>query len=206
MKTGTSLKVLAHSSKQGGALYATCADFCRIFAEDMKNLYLLALVLTADSEKAEQCFVAGLDDCTAGNQVFKEWARSWARRVVIKRAIRMVAPRPERVPQVYPATAKAPQVSNGNRAQPVPEEVSAVFELPAFERFAFVMSILEGYSDLDCALLLGCTRETLIQARLRAFERIANLETGKGLLRKESHDDRGSVEELDLRVRLATPA
>jgi DNA-directed RNA polymerase specialized sigma24 family protein len=212
MKTGTSLKVLPHSSKQGAALYATCADFCRIFAGDMKDLYLLAFVLTADSEKAEQCFVAGLDDCTAGNQVFKEWARSWARRVVIKRAIRLVAPRPERAPRIlYPATAKAPQVSNGNRAQPVREEVSAVFELPAFERFAFVMSVLEGYSDLDCALLLGCTRESLIQARLHAFERIANLETRSGLrgdtgLRAESHDESGSVEELDLRVRLATPA
>src|SRR5215831_21002533 len=109
MMTEASLKAMGHSSRHGTAQYATCADFSRIFAEDMKNLYLLALVLTADSEKAEQCFVSGLDDCTSGNQVFREWARSWARRVVIKRAIRMIAPQPEG------ATRKAAQISNSSR-------------------------------------------------------------------------------------------
>jgi hypothetical protein len=206
MMAEASLKVIKHSSKPVAALYATCADFCRIFAEDMKDLYLLALVLTADSEKAEQCFVSGLDDCTSGNQVFKEWARSWARRVVIKRAIRMIAPQPEG------ATRKAAQISNSSRAQRVPAEVAAVFDLPAFERFVFVMSVLEGYSDLDCALLLGCTRESLIQARLRAFERISDIEVHKGpsedtsLREKSLREDGDSVEELDLRFRLATPA
>jgi len=200
-----SLKVVKHSSKPVAALYATCADFCRIFAEDMKDLYLLALVLTADSEKAEQCFVSGLDDCTSGNQVFKEWARSWARRVVIKRAIRLIAPQPEG------AARKAAQVPNNGRAVRVPTEVSAVLDLPAFERFAFVMSVLERYSDLDCALLLGCTRESLIQARLRAFERISDIEVQKGLredngLKQKSLPDNGDSEELDLRFRLATPA
>src|SRR5215472_4358402 len=188
-----SLKVVKHSSKPVAALYATCADFCRIFAEDMKDLYLLALVLTADSEKAEQCFVSGLDDCTSGNQVFKEWARSWARRVVIKRAIRLIAPQPEG------AARKAAQVPNNGRAVRVPTEVSAVLDLPAFERFAFVMSVLERYSDLDCALLLGCTRESLIQARLRAFERISDIEVQKGLredngLKQKSLPDNGDSE------------
>src|SRR5215472_9439167 len=118
MMTEASLKVIKQNLKHGTALYATCADFCQIFAEDMKNLYLLALVLTADAEKAEQCFVSGLDDCTAGNPVFKEWARSWARRVVIKRAIRMIAPGRERAGQgLYPAITKAAQVLNGSLTQ-----------------------------------------------------------------------------------------
>lgn len=200
-----SLKVVKHSSKRVAALYATCADFCRIFAEDMKDLYLVALVLTVDSEKAEQCFVSGLDDCTSGNQVFKEWARSWARRVVIKRAIRLIGPQPGG------ATRNATQIPNSDRALRVPAEVSAVVDLPAFERFAFVMSVLERYSDLDCALLLGCTRESLIQARLRAFERISDIEGHKGLredkgLKQKSLPDNADSQELDLRFRLATPA
>ena len=207
--TDASLKVMGHNSNHGAALYATCGDFCRIFAEDMKNLYLLALVLTADPEKAEQCFVSGLDDCTAGNPVFREWARSWARRVVIKRAIRMIAPGRERASQVlYPAATKAALVSNAGRAQRVPAEVYAIFALPALERFAFVMSVLERYSDLDCALLLGCTRESFIQARLQALQRISDLESrGNAVLKTASlREHRGSVEEPDLRVRLATPA
>jgi hypothetical protein len=40
--------------------YATGGDFCRIYLEQMNNLYLLALLLTADPQKAEQCFLSGL--------------------------------------------------------------------------------------------------------------------------------------------------
>src|SRR5215469_6942057 len=207
MMTEASLKAMGHSSRHTSALYATCADFSRIFAEDMKNLYLLALVLTADSEKAEQCFVSGLDDCISGNQVFREWARSWARRVVIKNAIRMIAPGREPASRVlYPATTKAGQVWNRSYAKGVPAEISAVFELPALDRFAFVTSVLEGYSNLDCALLLGCTRESFIQARLRALERISRLQGDTTSKTRPLREDRGSIEELDLRVHLATSA
>jgi len=207
MVTEVPLKIIASSSKKRTALYATGADFCRIFADDMNNLYLLSLVLTADPEKAEQGFVSGLDECTAGNQVFGEWARSWARRVVIKNAIRTILPRPERPARLSSAAQKS-QVPNHDRLQTVPPEISGLFELPDFERFVFVMSVLEGYSDQDCALLLGSTRETVSAARLQALERIRNRETSKGLETEagqnvESIDDhRASV----VRDHLATPA
>ena len=76
------------------AAYANSDDFRRIFDEDMNSLYLLAFLLTADREKAEQCFVAGLEDSVEGNPVFKEWARSWARRAIIQNAVRVINPRP----------------------------------------------------------------------------------------------------------------
>ena len=34
------------------------------------------------SQKAEQCFVAGLAECVDGDSVFREWAHSWAMRVI----------------------------------------------------------------------------------------------------------------------------
>src|ERR1700733_172980 len=74
--------------------YASSADFCRIFDEDMNDLYLLSFLLTADREKAEQCFVSGLEDAVEGNPVFKEWARSWARRAIIVNAARAINTRP----------------------------------------------------------------------------------------------------------------
>src|SRR5271156_5570600 len=74
--------------------YASCTDFRQVFDEDMNSLYQLAFLLTADHEKAEQCFVSGLDDVVKGNPVFKEWARSWARRAVILNAMRAINPRP----------------------------------------------------------------------------------------------------------------
>ena len=40
--------------------YATSADFCRIFVEQVNSLYLLSLLLTADPQKAEQCYLSGV--------------------------------------------------------------------------------------------------------------------------------------------------
>jgi hypothetical protein len=47
-------------------------------------------------------------------------------------------------------------------------------ELEDFERFVFVMSILEHYSDYDCALLLGCTRRDIEEARTRALAHLTD--------------------------------
>jgi hypothetical protein len=65
------------------AEYASSFDFCRIFHQQMDSLYLLPFLLTLDREKAEQCFVSGLEDSAKGNRVFKEWAHAWARRTII---------------------------------------------------------------------------------------------------------------------------
>lgn len=201
-----SLKIMGHKSKQRTQQYATTADFCRIFAEDMKSLYFLSLVLTADPQKAESCLVSGLEDCATGNQVFGEWARSWARRVVIKNAVRMITPDPERTRR-FPYTRAAKEVRpwtiGGTR--PAPVEISAVLGLADFERFAFVMSVLERYSDQDCALLLGCTRESLVTARVNALQQLGRSAEATGLGEAITSLQSGSVEDND-RVRLATPA
>ncbi len=73
-----------------GGQYATVADFKRIFTKDVNSLYLLSLLLTGNPENAEQCFVEGIGESTKGNHVFKEWARSWARRTIIQSAIRLI--------------------------------------------------------------------------------------------------------------------
>src|ERR1043166_2019671 len=74
--------------------YASCKDFKQIFTEDMVGLPRLAFLLTADHAKAEQCFVAGLEDSIHGNPVFKQWARAWSKRAIIQSAIKAVAPKP----------------------------------------------------------------------------------------------------------------
>src|ERR1700730_10132527 len=78
----------------GSTPYASRADFGRVFDEDMNSLYLLGFLLTADREKAEHCFVSGLEDAVEGNPVFKEGARSWARRTIIQKAVRAIKPWP----------------------------------------------------------------------------------------------------------------
>src|SRR5438445_5463301 len=76
------------------AAYASSDDFRRIFHENMDSLYLLAFLLTADHRRAEQCFVSGLEDTVGGSPVFREWAHSWARRMIIQNAVRLIKPRP----------------------------------------------------------------------------------------------------------------
>jgi hypothetical protein len=144
--------------------YATGADFCRIFREDMNRLYLLSLLLTGHESMAEKCFVRGLEDAGKNNPVFREWARSWARRTVIQKAIEMIEPRP-----TNGSTAVAREPSHAGAELP---EIAGIAELPAFERFAFVMSVLERISDQECSLLLDCSRTEVSAARIAALQRL----------------------------------
>ncbi len=47
--------------------------------------------------------------------------------------------------------------------------MEAVLDLEDFERFVFVMSVLEHYSEHDCRLLLGCSAREVREARSRAL-------------------------------------
>ena len=155
--------------KQTATPYASQADFRRVFQEDMNRLYLLSLLLTGERDLAELCFVGGLKMSSKGNPVFKEWATSWARRTIILNAIRMVRPRlgdPQRF-SVSPKGAGANVISR--------PEIANVIALPPFERFVFVMSVLECHTEQECSLLLGCTRREAREARERALRR-----TGEG--------------------------
>jgi DNA-directed RNA polymerase specialized sigma24 family protein len=147
--------------------YATRSEFCRIFERDMNSLYLLSFLLTGDRAIAEQCYVGGLHIAQEENQVFKEWVESWARRAIIQNAIRMIRPRL--------VADRAPSVPTSNLDHSITEraEIAGIVHLPVFERFAFVMSVLERYSDQECSLLLGCKRSDVVAARTRALEHIA---------------------------------
>ena len=154
------------------AAYATVADFKQIFTEDVNSLYLLSLLLTGDPEKAEKCFVEGIGESTKGNDVFKEWARSWARRTIVQSAIRLIAPREHsvtafRTADVAQLIDKVPTVLHA--------DVRAILELVPLERFVFVMSVLERFSDHDCSILLSCARRDIATVRARAMQRLVIL-------------------------------
>jgi hypothetical protein len=148
-----------------GGVYATSADFCRVFEEDMNRLYLLSLLLTADPELAEKCFVRGLEDSKSGNPVFKEWAGSWARRRIISNAIATIKPRREVV-------CRDSRGDGYREIKGLPPELASVVSLQAFERFVFVMSVLEAYPERDLRLLLDCSSADIRQARARALDQI----------------------------------
>jgi DNA-directed RNA polymerase specialized sigma24 family protein len=149
--------------------YATRNDFEMIFNGDMSALHTLAFLLTADQARAEQCFVAGLEESIQGNPVFRQWARSWSKRVIIRHAIKMMAPAPGQA-NPLPKSLPARQADSDRDAFLFP-----VLQLPPFERFVFVISVLEGHSASDCASLLGCTLTELTRARSQALTHVARV-------------------------------
>jgi hypothetical protein len=190
--------------------YASSDDFGRIFHQEMDAFYLLSFLLTADREKAEQCFVSGLDDSVKGNPVFKEWAHSWARRAIIQTAVQIISPRPM---EDHSRSSAGSIDANGKTRPAEQEQIAAVLELGPFERFVYVMSVLERYSDQDCSVLLGCTRRDVIAGRTRALQQIGSAAELRRQQRPSAsiekpalHDRRGSVLELLVTPHLATSA
>lgn len=154
--------------------YASSEDFRQVFDEHMNSLYLLAFLLTADQKKAEQCFVSGLEDAVDGSPVFKEWAHSWARRAVTLNAVRVLSPRSadgadSGRSSSDPADSNERALSDGQQA-----EIAAILELKPFERFVYVMTVLERYSDQECSVLLGCTRRDVLATRVRALKEVGS--------------------------------
>jgi DNA-directed RNA polymerase specialized sigma24 family protein len=156
----------AHS---GANKYAGTEDFRQVFSGDRDVLHRLALLLTGDEEKAERCLVAGLEDSVNTNQVFKEWALTWAKRTILQNAIRVLKPGPR-----HHAMSSLPEQfvdTKGNL--PSDPAISSVLTLEDFERFVFVITVLEGRSEHECALLLNSSIRDVRNARIRAMEHVA---------------------------------
>jgi hypothetical protein len=146
-------------------------DSVEVFDKDMGGLYQLSFLLTGDHQKAGKCFVAGIEDSVRENHGFRMWARSWAKRVIVENAILQLKPRPSLPNSSSDATVfQENDESSGSRRH---LGVDAVLGLGDFERFVFVMSVLEHYSNHECALLLGCSVLQIREGRVRALEQLA---------------------------------
>lgn len=103
--------------------------------------------------------------------MFRDWAQSWARRTIIQNAIRMLTPRKNHA-TVADIPSDAVSCSFG-RTQDTDYAIARILRLEHFERFVFVMSVLERYSDQDCSVLLGCSRQDVGETRMRALLHVA---------------------------------
>src|SRR2546421_11244987 len=121
--------------------YATDCDFAEIFTEDLNRLYLIAYLLTGDQGMAEQCILSALENCLKGAPVFSSWGRQWSRRAVIKQAIEMVSPMREHAGNGVNVADESQTLSETERLG------MAIIRLVPFDRFVFVVSMLEQYSD-----------------------------------------------------------
>jgi DNA-directed RNA polymerase specialized sigma24 family protein len=146
--------------------YAQRIDFCEVFEREMKPLYLLAFLLTANHKDAEQCFTATLEQALKEQAVFKEWRRSWVKRSLINNAIQITSSTSGRGPGKRDLWG-IEQHGTGGHA-----EIDAVTRLAPCERFVFVMSVLERYSAWECSLLLGCSMEKVARVRAQALHEL----------------------------------
>ena len=149
--------------------YAKHADFCEALQKDMKTLYLLVFLLTANHNQAERCFTSTVEESFKGQFVFKEFVRTWIKQSMIRNAIGIVSP----------ATASSSEHRDlwGPRQQTTHEdsEINVVIHLLPLERFVFVMTILERYSVCECSLLLACSTKEVAQAQWRALSHLPAL-------------------------------
>ena len=152
--------------------YASCEDFLKVFDEDLHGLYQLSFLLTGNHQKAEGCFVAGIEDCVKANRVFREWARAWARRMIVENAIRELNPRRQR--SNSPAPLATVFSRNQQPSSPIGSfDRDAMLGLADFERFVFVLCVLERYPMHECAVFLGCSRSEVREACAQAIEKLA---------------------------------
>jgi DNA-directed RNA polymerase specialized sigma24 family protein len=152
--------------------YATAEEFLRIFDEDLNPLYQLSFLLMGDPQKGETCFVAGIERCANETRVFRQWARAWTKRVIVESAIRELQPR------LSSNSSSLRSVFSHNQQSSSPArhfDAEAVLRLPDFERFVFVMCVLERYRKSECALLLGCSASQVHEACSRAIQVLASI-------------------------------
>jgi hypothetical protein len=134
-------------------------DYSEIFIDQMNGLYLLSFLVTADREVAERCFSKALDEYVEARGGFLEWAKQDGRCAVLRHAVQIIRPAPK---QAY-------AWSFYGNARPLMSAAHqpfvAITSLSAFERFVFVMSVIEGLSQEECAALLNCSIEDVAIGR-----------------------------------------
>jgi DNA-directed RNA polymerase specialized sigma24 family protein len=160
-----------HTVREEENQYATVEDLCTVFTENLSGLYQLSFVLTGNNELAERCFVAGFEASIRANQVFKEWAHAWAKRSIAQNAVRALQPRPKHDDSFSPAVA-FPKDTRLPENRAAHFDLSTVLALEDFDRFVFVLTVLDQYIDRDCALLLQCSVSQIREARTRALEQL----------------------------------
>ncbi len=154
--------------------HACPEDFRRVFTEQGSSLYKLSLLLMGNRADAEQCFVAAFHQTVEVTGVPKHAIRSRAKLAIVQQAVHASKPRLERklggrllscnvLARDYLETLSGPQTL-----------IRRVLSLRVFERFVFVLCLLERHSVEDCAVLLSCDVQDVLEGRTRALVGIAS--------------------------------
>lgn len=158
--------------------HASPDDVRRVFVEHVSSLYKLSFLLTGNRDDAEQCFVAAVDETVEATRVPKHSIRSRAKRAIVRQAVRVLKPRPQERSDGRLALGNISdrdylETLSGRHAV-----IHRVLSLRVFERFVFVLCLLERHSVEECAQLLNCNVQEVLEGRMRALVQIASSGTG----------------------------
>jgi hypothetical protein len=157
--------------------YASKEEFVSVFDRERAGLQRLALLLTANSKAAERCLIRAFRECITSNSVSKGWVLNWTRRMVIRNAISLVmGPRGQSFVNTNDdadnrSIAFSPDDSLGSLAK-----AESILDLPEFDRFVFVICVLERYSIHDCALLLAKSPREIDEVRHRVGNQVGQID------------------------------
>jgi hypothetical protein len=152
-------------SKRGE--YVGEEEFASTFEYEHEGLQKLAFLLTANAEMAGRCMRLAFCQCIASSSVFKGWALNWARLMIIRNAVILTM-----YPEGQVLASEDGDSNNAAIARISDPSIEEVLDLPAFERCAYVICVLECYSTKECALLLGRSPREVTQA----LDRVLNQE------------------------------
>ena len=149
--------------------------------EQMRNRaidhYRLALVLTGEREVRLDATLEALGTASNPNSSFVEWMSAWARRLVIAKvlsAIRVeLAESARRTVSLRLRNQKLPLGSARLGEGPTAVQLErALLGIDVFPRCALVLTVFEGISVEDAAVLLDATVELLRKARTFALTQL----------------------------------
>lgn len=157
--------------------YASKEVFVSVFECERVGLQRLALLLTANSEAARRCLIRAFRECIASSSVSAEWVLSWTRRMIIRNAIGIVmGSGGQSLSNTNDDTEDGLIAFSPDDWLSTIASSESILDLPDFERFVFIICVLEHYSIVDCALLLGKTPREVNEVRQRVGNQIGQID------------------------------
>jgi len=154
----------AVSSPNGTATFAA-----EMWLDEMAELYLLAFMLTADKVTAEQCVLDAVDEYLISSELsLIDWVKSRARHAVIKCAVQRATPKAKAVYTWSVPGGTRASISSSH------QPFAVITALSAFERFVYVLTMLEGYEVDECADVLKCLPAEVVAAQRLSHQLVAS--------------------------------
>lgn len=145
--------------------------------ERAANLYWLAFLLTGNRELSLEVAIEALDFHDGGNNFFSNWMLAWSRRLVIAKALAVIRDELARSAR-RTASKRAEKGALPPRNWALDRETTkvelerALLAIDVFPRCALLLSVFEGVSAEDTAILLDSDRDLVRKGQMIGLQEL----------------------------------